>query len=210
MNKKTKTLIAIVLNIFTFVSAIWISADMFFTVGDGNMAVTSWRIFKYFTIDSNILCGLVCAAFAVYQVLNLVKNIEIPRWLTILKGSATAAISVTFFTVVFFLGPTQGYGYMFAGKNLFLHGITPGTAMIAYMFFEEGKLTWKETLYSIAPTALYSFFYVPFILAGVWEDFYGFTFGGKYAIMPVVIVIMYAASYGIGMIETTVKKLANK
>lgn len=210
MSKKAKTIISIVLNLFTFVASTWITLDMFFTTGEGNMAVASWNVFKYFTIDSNIICGIVCLIYSIYEILGILKNNPMPKWMTILKSSLTTAISVTFFTVVLFLGPTQGYILMFAGKNLFLHGINPLAAMIAFMFFEDGKLNWKEALFSIAPTFVYSCAYVPCIITHAWVDFYGFTFGGHYALIPVVLIVMYAVSYGIGIGEIAIKNKMTK
>lgn len=211
MNKKVKTIIAIILNLFTFVASTYITADMFFLTGEGNMAVSSWNVFKYFTIDSNILCGIVCLIYAVYQILNLVKGKEMPKWAIYAKSALTAAISVTFFTVIFFLGPTQGFGIMFAGRNMFLHAINPLAAMIAYMFLEDGKLNYKDNLWTIAPTFVYSIFYVLFVvIIGNWVDFYGFTFGGQNYLVPFVLIIMYAVSYAIGAGELAIKNLINK
>ena len=210
MNKFQKLLISSILNVFTFISAAWISIDMFFTRGEGNMLVSNWNIFRYFTIDSNILCGVACLIYTVFNILNYYKNREIPKWVLLVKSSLTAAITVTFITCVFFLGPTMGYLNIFLGKNAFLHAINPLAAMIALMFFEEGRLTKIETLFTIAPTAVYSFVYVPCILTKVWDDFYGFTFGGNYFLVPIVLIIMYAVSYGLGISETLVKNRINK
>ena len=210
MSKLTKVVISSVLNLFTFVSAMWISIDMFLNTGEGNMLVSNWNIFRYFTIDSNILCGIVCLIYLIFNLKSYFTNKELPHWLTLLKSSLTAAITVTFVTCIFFLGPTMGYANIFLGKNLFLHALNPLAAIIAFMFFEEGRLTKIETLFTIAPTAVYSFVYVPCILTKVWEDFYGFTFGGNYFLVPIVLIIMYAVSYGLGISETLVKNRINK
>ena len=59
----------------------------------------------FFTVNSNILLS-VCAIIAlVFYILHLTKGRKIPYWVSIMKLISTVMISITFFTVVFFLTP---------------------------------------------------------------------------------------------------------
>ena len=43
------------------------------------------------------------------------------------------------------------------------------------------------------PLVLYSLVYLTMVaILQQWPDWYGFTFGGKYALIPVVMLVMYS------------------
>ncbi len=175
------------------------------------MEVLGVECFDYFTIDSNIICGLGSLLYLVYYIIYLVKGKEIPNWVNWVKVAVTSAILVTFLTCVLFLGPTQGYDKVFLGRNVFLHGVNPVLAFVTFCFLEKGVLPKKTCLFGIVPTFIYSIVYVICVVfTKVWDDFYGFTFGGRYGLVPVVLAVMYGVSCLIGFGAIIIKNAISK
>ncbi len=163
----------------------------FLTVGgSGNMAVIGKRAFNYFTVDSNILCALSCAVVIVFNIAALVKSkaFVLPKWAMLFKFIGTSAVTVTFLTVMFFLGPLMGYDSMFSGNNLYMHLTSPVFAIFSFILFEYSpELTGKKSLLGILPTLIYGavYLYMVVILGpdnGGWYDFYGFNMTGMWYI----------------------------
>ncbi len=131
--------------------------------------------FRYFTVQSNALCGAAA-------LLTCLAPASVPAWL--LKYVGTAAVSVTMLTVLFFLGPTMGYGKLFKGRDFFLHLVTPLLALVSFCVFERRALSFRLALLGLLPTALYSMLYLYKVLYAPegrrWDDFYGFNKGGKW------------------------------
>ncbi|MBR1747746.1 MAG: hypothetical protein IJ735_06015 [Clostridia bacterium] len=176
-----------------------------------------WGLFRYFTVLSNVLMALVSAATLYYNVRNIVRDEYVfPAVLMKIKFAATTAVSVTFLTVVFFLSPMfsiggSGYFTLFAGNNFFMHFSTPVIAILTFILFERTELKFVESLYGVIPTFLYSILYVLTVAVfKVWEDFYGFTFGGQVFIIPISLVVMYAATFGIAVGLRALQKLCMK
>lgn len=185
---------------FNVVIAILVTYSVFtFFVsgGDGNMEVTGFKCFRYFTVLSNVLVSVMSVIFAIYNIKFLKSGISnIPSIPLLCKFIGTVSVTVTFLTVLFFLGPTLGYSLMFEGVNLFLHAIVPIMAIISFVMFEVNKkLLVKQCLFGLIPTIIYSIVYVIMVVfIKEWEDFYGFTFGGKLYLAPVSLVMMYIAT----------------
>lgn len=216
MNKKKLilTIISLVVNTFNFAAVFICMLLYFIDKGDGNMAVSGIRTFKYFTNDSNILMALTSIGIIVCDILILLKKREdIDDIALSLKQIGTVAATVTFLTVMFFLGPTQGYGIMLAGKNLYLHLICPVLAILSYIFteFSNGKKrnVFIYSIYGIIPTLLYGFVYLIMVVVVEegWEDFYGFNQGGLWYIS---VLTMLAATYLISLGLTFFHKLAER
>ena len=77
---------------------------------------------KMFTVQSNILTGIVAIVFVVFEVLVLLKKKEkLPPWLLTLKMVTTTGVALTFFVVAFFLSfiaVAQGYSYFILFRNI--------------------------------------------------------------------------------------------
>ena len=71
---------------------------------------------RYFTILSNLLSG----AAALLVALTVTEQ-GLPFGLWLLKYIATAAVTVTFITVMVFLGPTLGYKLQLEKSGFFFH-----------------------------------------------------------------------------------------
>lgn len=219
MDKKKLILVitSLVANVFNFVAVFICMLLYFIDTGDGNMAVSGVYTFKYFTNDSNILMALTSIGIIVCDILILLKKREdIDKISLLLKQIGTVAVTVTFLTVMFFLGPTQGYGIMLAGKNLYLHLICPVVAILSYIFTEFSNAKKENlfvySLYGITPTFLYGLVYLimVIIVKDGWEDFYGFNRGGLWYISVFAMLLAtYVISLGLTFFHgLTEKKLA--
>ena len=60
-------------------------------------------LFRYFTVLSNLFCGVACACVAIAWCTG-----TLPKWVVLLKYVSTVAVGVTLLTVFLFLGPSSG------------------------------------------------------------------------------------------------------
>ena len=120
-------------------------------------------------------------------------------------------------TVVFFLAPYasalgMGFLFLFEENCFFVHLLNPIAAIVSYLWFERGgDIELKDSLFGIIPTILYSIVYFIMVVFigeenGGWPDFYGFTFGGRMYLVPVVIIGMYVATFAISTIELHIRR----
>lgn len=131
--------------------------------------------FCYFTVQSNVLCaaGALCMLLAPGA-----------RWAWMLKYIGTVAVSVTMFTVLFFLGPTIGYRKLLHGVEFCLHLVLPLLALVSFCVLERRTLSLPAALTGLLPVALYSALYINRVLCAPkgrrWTDFYGFNKSGRW------------------------------
>lgn len=168
-------------------------------IGDGNMAVMGTGCFRYFTIDSNILASFCCLFVLFYTVPGMFQvRVMLPSWVSSLKMTGTAAVTVTLLTVLCFLGPSIGYGPLLEGNNLFLHLINPLLCLLSFIFFETGEeIQDYRRWIGMIPVAVYGCVYLIMVVSvgyenGGWADFYGFNKGNLWY---VTVVAMAAASF---------------
>ena len=163
------------------------------------------EMFKFYTVDSNILMGLISLLFIIYELKLLNNKIDmIPKRIYILKFIATSAITLTFVTTLFFLAPQYGLYAMYNNNNLFFHLIVPLLALISYIFFEKHENEYKYAYLGIIPMFIYSIYYTLMILINLNNggltfkyDFYGFLQGNInniYIVLPVIYLISYLIS----------------
>lgn len=209
MTKRTVRLIDLIFNLVILASTVWAVGYYFFGNPDilGGGRTTC---FRYFTTDSNVLCGLAAGVVCVLRVMQLAKpETRMPAWVTLLRFTGTVSVTVTLLTVVFFLAPVScvnnGIGsvpFYFAGNVFCLHLSTPVLAIVSLIFFDrEGKIDLVRSLFGLLPTVVYSIVYMVLVVfVKVWYDWYGFTFGGQYGLVPVSLLAMYAATFAIGVV----------
>ena len=205
--KKIK--ISLILNIIIVVLVTVASVFMFtgfkFMPGESLLEVSKLEMFKFYTVDSNIVMGLISLIFIIYERKLLKKEIkEIPKKIYILKLIGTSGIALTFVTTTFFLGPSYGFYAMFNNNNLFFHLIIPVLSIITYIFFEKHDNKFKYAFFGIIPMFLYSIFYTINILIHLDNggltfkyDFYGFLQGNLnniYIVIPVIYLMSYIIS----------------
>ncbi len=213
-NVRIRNAISLVMNIAMFVlvliSIMWFFGPEGSQTGTGNMGVGKTGCFVFFTNDSNILAALCCLVLVPFNIKALKSGRdEIPQWALTLKFIGTVAVSLTMLVVVFFLGPTQGYGKMFSGVCLELHLICPLLAVISFCFLERGlALSKKQTWWGVVPTLIYGTVYlVMVVFTEKWPDFYGFNIGGFWYISYVVLpAVTYVIARGIRALHNKYEK----
>ena len=167
---------------------------------EGNMEGSGTTAFRYFTIDSNILCAITSFIMLVYDIKALKGN-EIPQYAYTLKMIGTTAVTVTFITVAVFLGPIQGYGMMLAGANLFMHLITPLLAIISFIFMEKSNQKFGVTFLSVLPVFIYGSIYLYLVVfKKVWPDFYCFNSGMLNGLWYISYIVMILLAFGIAVV----------
>ena len=200
--EKVFKIIALILNLYVLISGqiiIW----RILVIGFGTPSVHGslhYEFLEYFTNLSNLYTSLVAGVLAVFLILNFKKDdYSLPRWLSLLHLSAATSLGLTASTVLFFLGPTQGFELMYDRDMLFYHLLNPIAIIISYFLMRHPKYYIRCTFWGVAPMALYGIFYSTFVLTGVWEDFYGFTFGGKpwaiFIVLPIMLCVTYLISF---------------
>ncbi len=168
---------------------------------DTGSVLTSARFIslKYFTVDSNLLMGIISLCILPSEIRSLRNGIdEIPTVLLVLKLTGTVSVALTFTTVMVFLGPLYGYPAMFAGVNLYLHLIVPVLAILVFCLAEgTDRLMFRHTFIAVIPMLLYGTAYLGNILingVGKWpdtNDWYGFAMWGVPASFLVFAVIAF-------------------
>ena len=178
MDSKKKNICSLILNAFIIINMVFCVRSFFVTGTEGNMSASGWQAFRYYTIDSNVFCAIACLSVLVFNIRSLgKKRLEMPQWALILKFSATVAVTVTFLVVAVFLGPTIGYGKMYTGANVFMHGLNAPAALAGLLLFESGIDFPKEKfVWGTASVFVYGTLYLIMVMiVKAWPDFYGFA-----------------------------------
>jgi hypothetical protein len=166
-------------------------------------SASNFAAFRYFTVDSNILAGIVALVYLIYSARN--KRNVMPRWLSFLKLAATTGVTLTMMVTVCFLAPVSDRGFfaLFKNSNLFLHFVIPVLCIISFIFFEpvEKQLRFSHTLIGIIPMFIYSIFYTTNVLLHLENgkptfqyDLYGFL-GGKLSNIWFVMPAIYSITW---------------
>lgn len=170
----------------------------------------NWGFFRTYTVISNIVMGVVSAITLYFLA---IKKGELPKWIYIFQLMGTSMVMLTFVTVILFLGPIRiingkDVWFLFSKELFFLHFLNPVLAFISVALLPDKHIYLKkECFISVIPTIVYSFIYLyNVIISKTWYDFYGFTFGGKYYLIPFVIIIMYCAAFAVSVL---IKKIHN-
>lgn len=192
------------LNIIIVISTL-IAVGYYFVIGPDPVGVSAKETFCFFTTDSNLLVALTSLLMLVYNF----RNVEPPAWVMKLRLMGVTAVSLTIVTVLVFL---TWYDYSRGGaqlalalyqKNCFLmHITTPMLAIISFTLLERTpNLTKVDALWGMLPMVIYAVVYLFLVVVtGVWEDWYGFTFGGNYLLTVVLLAAMNLATYAIAVV----------
>ena len=159
-------------------------------------------MFKFFTIDSNVLMGVI-ALFTALQLRQVIRgqreDLSTACYVWYLAG--TVGVTLTMLVTVFFLEPTMapqfGLFALFAGSNFLLHLFNPLLAIVAFTVYEKTrKIPFRHTLTGIVPMVLYAVFYVANCvrhavngMVDIAYDWYGFLAGGVKTVWIVIPVI---------------------
>lgn len=209
MNKKKINTINIVLNLLIILSTIG-AVGLYFFTGPDALGSVNVDAFKFFTTESNIFVAITALIMLIYNIKRIKDpDLAIPKWAAVLKYAGATSVALTFVTVVVFLAPTLSistghnmFFMLFAGNVFFLHFSTPVIAAISVIFFErDHEFTLKDSVLAVIPMFIYSIVYV--LEVGIlqnWPDWYGFTFGGRLYLAPIVLIVMYAATWCLALI----------
>lgn len=155
-----------------------------------------FKALRYFSVHANLIGGTAGAFMLTDNIRRFFSPADpFVRWKSVWKFIGTAALAVTFFTVVLLLAPRKGYGDMlFTGNNLYMHLISPVLAVLSLCVFERGGRTrWPEVLLSLLPVFIYMFVYnINVFCIREWKDFYDLRALGGWRVMPARILPLNA------------------
>lgn len=202
-----KKIYAILINLFICLSAILVT---FYTTNQGTVAGQvdtgqniGWRYLATFTLDSNIFLGFIAGITAFKENRNFKSGTEISTAATIWYLVASTSTMLTFVVVLTFLAPLravagQNYFDMFRGPMFFFHFLNPVLSAINFIFFMDRKVDFLPRFLTLIPVSIYAVVYaVEVCILHHWVDFYHFTFGGRYYLVPVVFIIICLVVFGI-------------
>ena len=221
MNKnKISLILNLIIFLFVTIATICMVCKITFMGDYVILSDSNANAFKFFTVDSNVLMGIIALIFAYYQYLIISKKKkEIPQVMYTLKLMATVGVTLTLLVTACYLAPFSEYSYFdfFTNSNLFFHFLVPILSVVTYIFFENTKNNkFNSTIIGIIPMLIYSVFYVSNYLINRGDgptkenDWYGFMGKGLIgSILTVIsmILITYMISYFLWLIN---KKLYSK
>lgn len=198
MTNKIKV-VSIIWNFLVF-AAVTSGIILMLFSSDGVLAANGAEMLKYYTVQSNLICALGALLSVIFLLLN-----KYPKWLTFYKLITTSAVFLTFFTCVVYLGPLYGYGFIFAGANLFLHLIAPLLAIFQFIFDEPTvEMKFWHNYLSISTMAVYGLGYFINLIANngygnIAYDWYGFGMFGL-GIGVLFYLLMAAIIFGLSLV----------
>lgn len=167
----------IIIVIFTIVG---ITLMVTSRAGEGALQATGIENFKFYTVLTNVFCGIVSLIFLILTVAG-----KDTGKLNLLKLAALCGVVITFAVVAFFFGPLYGYPQFYQRGNLFFHLLLPVTAMAEFLLIRRPRIPFRHTVIAAVPTLLYGIGYMLNILingiGGPWpytNDFYAFLSWG--------------------------------
>ena len=177
MNKEKNKNIVVVLNaLIVLFSVIGITLMMVIPPQEDSLQATGLENFRYYTVLSNVFCGIVALVQLVFIALKKDTNKLIP-----LKLGAVCATTITFCVVAFFFGPLYGLLRFYRYGNLFFHLIEPVIAVVEFLYTKKKRIPFIYAFYSAIPTFIYGICYgLNIMINGMddpWpynNDFYGF------------------------------------
>ena len=218
-----KNIISIILNLIVVISTtIFVYLGVTGGAGEGQLGLGMVGIgyFKAYTIDSNILGAISSILVIISNILVLkYNNNKLSYYSELIQYSASICLTLTFLVVTFFLAPSEvingrSYFIMFSKDMFFFHLLNPILVSISFLILNnKNSFKFKEAIISTIPTIIYSIIYIVMVvIINKWEDFYNFTFGGRYMFIPIVLISIFTIIYVISKVyinihNKNVKKL---
>ena len=162
---KVSLVINYMIVIFTIIATIIMFTGFIFMNGkEPVLETTTFGVFRFFTVDSNILMGIVAYLFLREEKKLLSGKItDIPVKYYILKLVGTTSVALTFIVVFAYLSRIVDGGVMslLTNSNLFFHLIIPLLSLLTFIVFERtNKIKIKYAFLGMIPTVLYGIYYV--------------------------------------------------
>ncbi len=118
-----------------------------------------WRVFEFYTENSNYLGLVVSLIYCVAAVVALYNNKKVARVIYVLRFISTLCLTITLVVVVTLLAPLMPNKFnelMLRDVGLYYHLICPLLSLISFLFFErEVKLYKKDFYLALIPTIVY-------------------------------------------------------
>ena len=201
----TSLILNILIVILVIIFTLFMVLDIHFMKEVKLLEVTSLENFKFFTVDSNVLMGIISLTMIIYELkLKNNKIKEIPKYIYILKMVGVSAVTLTFIVTLCFLSPMYGFYAMYNNSNLFFHLVIPLLSIISYVFYEKYNNKYKYAVFGIIPMLVYGIIYATNIIVRLNTDgltfkydFYGFLQGNInniYFVVPTIIIVSYLIS----------------
>ena len=206
----TSLILNIVISVLVFFGSIAIFVGFNFMGSVGRLDAAGFEMYKYFTIQSNVLAGIAATILIIYELLFIKGKInKLPNWIYVLKLVGTVGVTVTFLVTAFYLTIVldSPWYLLYTNSNLIFHGIVPIICVISFIFFENNQdLKAFSIFIGISHMILYCIYYVTNVLvhlengqAPLKYDWYMFAQAGmKY--VPIVVVIMIGFTIGVSFI----------
>jgi hypothetical protein len=200
MKDKKSLIINIIIVVLTIIGCVFMFTGFRFMPSEALLEASRKEMFKFFTVDSNILMAICSFIYILYKYILKKEN----KYIYIFKFVGTAAITLTFVTTLVFLAPLYGVYAMYNNNNLFFHLIIPVLAIVDYIFFNKYDNKIKYAVLGVIPMFIYSFYYAGNILLHLNDggltikyDFYGFLMGNInniFIVIPVIYLVTYLLS----------------
>jgi len=139
---------------------------------------SGWKLFRYYTQNSNILALLACLLCAAKEIACLFKDAKLPRWTRKLRYYAACCLALTLVIAGFFLAPINpdlGFaGFMLEGKYLYLHTICPIVGVALFFLHPGMGFREKHAIKALLPTIVYGAISLCLNAAGTYSGPYPF------------------------------------
>ena len=122
MKKINISLILNIINVLLVTTGtIMIFTGIRFTGDDLVLETRSFNMFKYYTVDSNIILGISSFILVIYEILLLKNKIKkIPNNILVIKHIGVVGVTLTFLVTLLFLAPTISTGFFSFLKKLII------------------------------------------------------------------------------------------
>ena len=182
---------------------------VFHLVDSGSFAAIGLWSLKYFTVLSNLLNGTISLLYA-FRLRRGDVSARLQRW----KLTGTAAVGLTCWVVLGFLGPIFGYASMYRGANLWMHLLLPLISMAEYALMDDGcRLPQRDCLFAaLAPLGYAAGYILNILLNGIGQgpgtnDWYGFLrwgWGVGIGICAVLLLITWLTALALNALNRRV------
>lgn len=128
------------------------------TLNMGGDFMAGGKAFLYFTVQSNIWTGAVCALFFALNAAALIKpSVAIPRALHVIKYVFTVSITLTGIVFCCVLAPTMP-GSFGSAANVLTHVAVPLTAVADLFVCRPQGLAYRQFAFALIPPIYYLIF----------------------------------------------------
>jgi len=161
-------------------------------------------MFYYYTQDSNLLAMLVCILSVVTAAVLMIRGGRtIPRWLALLRLTATGCVTLTLLIAAFVLVPLESHGsllllrmefvdFMLSGSMLYLHTVCPLLMIFSLLFlWGTSRLKLRHALLAVIPTILYGVILLRLNITGRYAGPYPFLYVHR---QPVFMTVIWCAA----------------